>query len=126
VGDATQYTTDPERILRQRCALGDMIERLKDLSRTLRQGQGLPSLIASVTSCIFLSRLLCDIKGRQSIRGMLSNLLRRATVGAAAVQVDEDVAGLGAIAGADDAAVLQLVHDAGGPPVAQAQAPLEQ
>src|ERR1019366_1204772 len=49
-----------------------------------------------------------------------------ATVGAGAVEVDEDVAGFGAVAGADDAAVLQLIHYTGGTAVAEAQAALEE
>ena len=45
---------------------------------------------------------------------------------AAAVQINEDVARLGAFAGADDAAVLQFIHDARGAAIAEAQAALEQ
>jgi hypothetical protein len=49
----------------------------------------------------------------------------RAAVGTGAVEVDEDVAGFGAIAGADNAAVLQLIHDAGGAAVTESQSALE-
>ena len=51
---------------------------------------------------------------------------RRAAVGSFAVEVNQDVAGLGAPARADDAAVLQLVHDPRGSAIAQAQAALQQ
>src|SRR3979411_15430 len=47
-------------------------------------------------------------------------------VGAAAVEVDKNVARFGAFAGADDAAVFQFIHDAGGAGVAQAQAALHE
>jgi hypothetical protein len=46
--------------------------------------------------------------------------------GAGAVEVDEDVAGFSAFAGADDAAVFEFVHDAGGAGVAEAEAALEE
>jgi hypothetical protein len=57
------------------------------------------------------------------IRGS-SLALRWAAIGAAPVQVDKDVAWFGAIAWADNAAILKLVHDAGGPAVAEPQAAL--
>jgi len=52
--------------------------------------------------------------------------LRRAPIRPATVQVNQDVTRLGAFAGADDAAVLQLIHDAGGAAIAEAQAALEE
>src|ERR1035437_3840065 len=59
------------------------------------------------------------------IRG--SNLaLRWAAIGAAPVQVDKDVAWFGAIAWSDNAAILKLVHDAGGPAVAEPQSALSE
>src|SRR5947208_1164817 len=47
-------------------------------------------------------------------------------VGAAAIEVDEDVARFSAFTGPNQAPVFQFVHDAGGPGVAQAQAALHQ
>src|ERR1700680_4769761 len=49
-----------------------------------------------------------------------------ASVGALAVEVDQDFAGLGAVAGADEAAVFQLIHDARGAAIAETQASLQQ
>ena len=49
-----------------------------------------------------------------------------AAVGAAAVQVDQNVARSGAFAGANNAAVLKLIHDSSGTPIAEAQAALEE
>src|SRR5260370_14664612 len=45
---------------------------------------------------------------------------------AAAVQVNQNVPRFGAFAGADDAAVFQLIHDAGGAAIAEAQTALQQ
>src|ERR1017187_5538550 len=50
----------------------------------------------------------------------------RAAVGAPALEIYQDVARLGAFAGADDAAAFQFVHDARGAGVAEAQPPLQQ
>ena len=45
---------------------------------------------------------------------------------AAAVQIDENIARFGAFAWADDAAILQFIHDAGGAGVTEAQAALHE
>src|SRR4051794_2964549 len=47
-------------------------------------------------------------------------------VGAATVEVDENVARFSALAGADNAAVFQFIHDARGTGVTQAQAALHE
>ena len=47
-------------------------------------------------------------------------------VGAPAVQIDQNIARLGAFARADDAAVFQFIHDARGAAVAEAQAALQE
>src|SRR5437899_9296592 len=52
-------------------------------------------------------------------------LLPRA-IGAGAVEVDENVARFSAFAGADDAAVFEFVHDAGGAAIAEAEASLQE
>jgi hypothetical protein len=52
--------------------------------------------------------------------------LWRGAVCAATVQVDQNVARFLAVAGADDPAVLEFIHDAGGTTVAEAQAVLEE
>src|SRR5579872_6228013 len=49
-----------------------------------------------------------------------------AAIRPAAVEVDQNIARLGAFAGANDAAVFQLVHNARGSGVAQAQASLHE
>src|SRR6185436_18568877 len=52
--------------------------------------------------------------------------LHSQAVCAAAVEVDEDVAGFGPVAGADDAAVFEFIHDAGGAAVADFEPALEE
>src|ERR1039458_3030696 len=58
--------------------------------------------------------------------GAPSNGTLPAAVRARAVQINQNVARLGAFAGADDAAIFQFVHDARRPRVAEAQPPLHQ
>jgi hypothetical protein len=48
------------------------------------------------------------------------------TVRTPAIQVNEDIAWLGAITGPHDAAVLQLIHDARGAAITKPQAALEE
>src|ERR1017187_8399179 len=56
----------------------------------------------------------------------IAHALGWATVGAAAVQVNEDVARFLAVARADNPAILQFIHDASGAAIAKAQAALEE
>lgn len=53
-------------------------------------------------------------------------LLLAPAVRTSAIQINEDVARLGALAGADNAPVLQFIHDARGAAVAEAEAALEE
>src|ERR1019366_1300564 len=55
-----------------------------------------------------------------------SHRLLPAAVYSSAIQINQNVARLGAFAGADDAAAFQFVHDARGAGVTEAQAALEQ
>ena len=55
----------------------------------------------------------------------LALALGRAAIGAAAVQVNEDVARFGAFAGPNNAAVLQFIHDAGGAAIAEGASGVE-
>ena len=67
--------------------------------------------------------------GRGCSRERCSLLLNRAliaAVGAAAIQIDQNIARFGAFARADDAAIFQFIHDARGAGVAEAQAALQQ
>src|ERR1035437_4625605 len=57
---------------------------------------------------------------------MNSHRALRAAVRAAAVEVYQNFARLGALAGADDATAFEFVHDARGPGVAEAQAALHE
>src|SRR5579862_1064766 len=54
------------------------------------------------------------------------NGLLPAAIRTGAVQIDQDITRLGALAGADDAAVFQFVHDARGTGVTKAQPALHQ
>ena len=65
-------------------------------------------------------RNFCDLKSLFSVGGF------GPAVGAGAIEINEDVAGFGAFARADDAAVFQFIHDAGGAGVAEAQAALHE
>lgn len=60
------------------------------------------------------------------LSALQSNRLLARTIHAGAVQINQDVARLGTLAGADDAPVLQFVHDARGSGVAEAQPALQQ
>src|SRR5437870_914773 len=42
------------------------------------------------------------------------------------IQINQYISRLGALTGADDAAVFQFVHDAGGAAIAEAQTPLQE
>src|SRR5260370_25152232 len=55
----------------------------------------------------------------------VSARLRRLPIGSRTIQINQYIPRLGAFAGADDAAVFQLVHNAGGAAIADAQSPLQ-
>src|SRR3954469_6599165 len=64
-------------------------------------------------------------KARNGPRSNFSNR-RRGAISPAPVQIDQNIPRLSAFAGTDNAAILQLIHDARGPRVAQPQSALHE
>src|SRR5687768_11053588 len=65
-------------------------------------------------------------EGFIALRARDSNAGDGPAVSAGAVQINQNVARLGAFAGADDAAIFEFVHNAGSARIAEAQAPLQE
>src|SRR5204862_500115 len=72
-----------------------------------------------------LTDVQAENRGSREPSRRLYRLLARA-IGAPAIEIDQDIAWFGPFARADDAPVLQLIHDARGSRVAEAQSPLHE